>query len=378
MNARPYSIRDLRTLFKGDTLRRNFGADYEPADRRWRFASRQDAIEARDFISDVSVFFLHDPGLARQREAVKVRGGFSIMARNDNDGIKRGTAFFAFQSYEECFDAQRDLRRFTLATTSDTADTLNRCDKYSDLLNRDLRQVVHASEVQRLTQAEVMRLNARIDAALASQPASAGDERASAGRATESARDREPDFEPHPWTPTEGDTVIGMLLGRSDHHLAVRSDEHGDLLLERWKIAMPLARNSPRELTFNSWRAIGIEFDSEGHGRALQIQSARKITDGMGRLWEDERDPTMGPLTIRTMMAAEKRGVLPILEYEDANAEDLDGDIVCLTDDVVSILDNGAYASFGYRSAFKDATIGQHVRTGPTFRDTAPTLARRR
>jgi hypothetical protein len=116
MNARPYSIRDLRTLFKGETLRRDCGGDYDYETRRWRFSSIDAAREARRIVSGAQLFTLHDPDAVLKVDSIRARNGVSIVARNDEGANRRGTGFYVFETELDRFAAQRHLFRFTRAT----------------------------------------------------------------------------------------------------------------------------------------------------------------------------------------------------------------------------------------------------------------------
>jgi len=114
---RPYSVRDLRSVFHTESLVRDFFGDYDSATRRWRFTSAQSAQEAAAFLATTGpLVTLHDPDAVRHADGIRTRGGFSVVARNEDGANKRGTGFYLFRSEDARFEAERYLYSHTRAS----------------------------------------------------------------------------------------------------------------------------------------------------------------------------------------------------------------------------------------------------------------------
>lgn len=174
-----------------------------------------------------------------------------------------------------------------------------------------------------------------------------------------------PEFEATEWA---GGPVTGLLVARAAHHLAVQTHEDGrGVILDRWKIAMPLAQTDKdgREVSFDVRSAIGVEFDAEGYGSALQIPRTRHAgVDSTAA--DDARDLTIGALRIQAMFAARRAGVLPILHHEELGTEDLEGEIVAADENLGVVLDRGAVSVIGYRRSLP-GEVGAFITRGPSF-----------
>jgi hypothetical protein len=366
MNARPYSIRDLRTLFKGETLRRDCGGDYDYLTRRWRFSSIDGAREARRIIRGVELHTLHDPDAVLKVDSIRARNGISIVARNDEGANKRGTAFYVFETEIDRFQAERHLFPYTRAASAAVSAARMAAANAREYVSPAIAAEVAGWEDGTPSRRAVMMVYARCNAATASYPQRAADAAESLGDVVRAAIAFVPEFEP---TETPGGRVTGLLVARSAHHLAVQTQDDGrGVILDRWKIAMPLAQTDAvgREVGFDVRSAIGVEFDAHGFGSALQIPRSRHA-DTESSSSDDARDLTIGSLRIDAMFAARKAGVLPILHHEELETgEDLDGEIVAADERLGVVLDRGAVSVIGYRKHFP-GDIGTTLTRGPSF-----------
>jgi hypothetical protein len=377
MNARPYSIRDLRTLFKGETLRRDCGGDYDYQTRRWRFSSIDGAREARRIIRGVELHTLHDPDAVLKVDSIRARNGISIVARNDDGANKRGTAFYVFETEGDRFEAERHLYPYTRATGEALSAARTAAANAREYVGPSIAAEVGSWENGIPTRRAVMTVYARCTAAAASYPHRAADAAESFGEVVRAAMAFVPEFEP---AETPDERVMGLLIARSAHHLAVQTHDDGrGVILDRWKIATPLAQTDAagREISFDVRSAIGIEFDEDGFGSALQIPRARH-SGSESASSEDARDLTIGALRIEAMFAARKAGVLPILHHEELEiGEDLDGEVVAADEHLGVVLDRGAVSVIGYRKHLPGA-IGTTLTRGPSFSSSPRALAHAR
>ena len=366
MNARPYSIRDLRTLFKGETLRRDCGGDYDYQTRRWRFSSVDGAREARRIIRTVELHTLHDPDAVLKVDSIRARNGISIVARNDEGANKRGTGFYVFENEMDRFQAERHLFPYTRAASEAVRAARTLAEAARDYVSPAIGDEVASWSSAPPARRSVMAVYARCNAATAAYPLRAADAAESLGAVVRSAVAFLPEFEP---TEQVGERVMGLLVARTAHHLAVQTQDDGrGVILDRWKIAMPLAQTDAagREVSFDVRSAIGIEFDSDGFGSALQIARSRHAGADSSAS-DDARDLSIGSLRIAAMFAARKAGVLPILHHEELQLdEDLDGEIVAADEHLGILLDHGAVSIIGYRKHIA-GNVGEALTRGPSY-----------
>jgi hypothetical protein len=393
IDARPYSVRDLRSIFKGETLIRSFGGEYDYTSRRWRFSSQAAAQDARAFLSDVKIYTMHDPEAVRKADVIKRSrgialdspGAFSVVARNDENANRRGTAFFVFAEEEHRLDAQRQLFLYVRAAKSQVDAALAALDAAPSDFRLDgqraseLRDRLSASTPHRRDVFRVIARLASVAATIAPSSAAEADSRADVMR---HATAFDPDFKEIPLTGPR--RVTGLLVGRSAHHLAVQTDDDGaGVILDRWKIANYVARHAPtdlavREATLQTQHAIGIDLDADGFGEATQIYTARHGAADP-RYDGDNTDLYVGRLRVNAMLEARKLGVLPILQHEAYDPrEDIDASIVA-SDDTLSIgLDAGAYSIIGSNDHFfPNSEPRPRVTRGPSY-VTARPLSRTR
>ena len=366
MNARPYSIRDLRTLFKGETLRRDCGGDYDYQTRRWRFSSIDGAREARRIIRGVELHTLHDPDAVLKVDSIRARNGISIVARNDDGANKRGTGFYVFETEVDRFGAERHLFPHTRASAEAIRLATTAASEAREFVSPATAHEVASWDATPPSRRAVMTVYARCSAASVSYPRRAVDAAESIGDVVRAAIAYVPEFEP---VEDIGPNVAGLLIGRSAHHLAVQTEDDGrGVILDRWKIALPLAQTDAggREVSFDVRSAIGIEFDADGFGSALQIPRSRHAGSDSSST-EDARDLTIGSLRIKAIFAARHAGVLPILHHEELEAdEDLEGEIVAADEHLGVLLDRGAVSVIGYRKHLP-GDVGTMLTRGPSF-----------
>jgi hypothetical protein len=392
-STRPYSIRDLRTVFKGDTLIRSFGGEYDYTDRRWRFSSREAAREARAFLAEVRIYTLHDPEAVRKADVIKRHrgialdssGAFSVVARNDEGGNRRGTGFFIFSDESHRFEAQRQVYLFVRAAKAqvDVARELLRGAPEDFRLDGKgpsaLRDELNDRAPHRH---DVFRIIARLTTTNATYPPNDAARAESIDEVLRHARALEPDFTPEPCRRPA--RVAGLLLGRSAHHYAIQLEDDGrGVILDRWKIGHYVARHAStdlavREAGLETRRAIGIDLDAHGFGEAVQVYTARHGSADP-RYDGDNTDLYVGRLRVAGMLAARDAGVLPILHHETFDPrEDIDATIVASDETLSLALDDGAYTIIGQTDLFFSRQSPQPtIRRGPSF--PAPrTLARSR
>jgi hypothetical protein len=351
--ARPFSVRDLRSVFHTGSLVRDFFGDYEAATRRWRFTSAQSAHEAAAFLATTGpLVTLHDPDAVRHADAIRVRGGFSVVARNEGGANRRGTGFYLFRTEDERFAAERYLYAHTRAGDPLLRETLASLDGLAeDLLAQPASELRARIEANRPSTREATTLLARATAARASRAPSESARRSDRRDVLDRARAFARDFNEMPAV-AQG-RVIGVLAAKSDYHLAVQVDRGGaGMVFERARIAFALTQQFPRERTPDAWQIIGIDLE-RGYGRALQLRG--------------EQDLDFGAMRMAGALAARERGLLPILHDEEHTArEDLEGAIVGAGETLAVALDAGAYAVVGLRAQMP-GPIGTAIRSGPSY-----------
>jgi hypothetical protein len=353
---RPYSVRDLRSVFQTESLVRDFFGDYDSTTRRWRFTSAQSAHEAAAFLSTTGpLVTLHDPDAVRHADGIRARGGFSVVARNDDGANKRGTGFYLFRSEDARFDAERYLYTRTRASDTLRRDALASLSTVPDELLPEPASAIRARiEADPPSTREAETIIARATAARGSRAPSDTALRMDRGDVLDRARAFMADFDEVPAI-ADG-RAIGILAAKSDYHIAVQVERSGaGMVFERSRIAMPLTQQHPRERAFDAWQVIGIDFEC-GFGRAVQIKG--------------EQDFDFGSMRMAAALAARDRGLLPILHDEELNPrEDYNATLVGADDTLAAAIDAGAYAIVGLRDRMP-GELGQQLRTGPSFAQT--------
>ena len=365
MNPRPYSIRDLRTLFKGETLRRDCGGDYDYETRRWRFSSIDAARDARRIVAGAMLFPLYDPDAVLKADSIRSRGGVSIVARNDEGANRRGTGFYLFETEGARFEAERHLFSYTRADADAVATARELARTTAAYVRSAIAAEVSTWAWVAPARRAVTTVYARCRAAQQSYPDRAVAAAESLHDVLRAATAYVPDFVA---CESDGGSVYGLLVARSAHHLAVQVNEDGrGVILDRWKIALPLAQTdrTGREVGFDVRSAIGIAFDADGYGDALQIPRARHA-GAEAPSAEDARDLAIGVLRLQAMFAARRAGVLPILHHEELGNDDLDGELVAADEHLGVVLDRGAVSVIGYRQTLP-GPIGSTIVRGPSF-----------
>jgi hypothetical protein len=361
--ARPYSVRDLRSVFCTAALTRDFFGDYDFSSRRWRFASAESAHQAAAFLASTGpVVSLHDTDAIPHADGVRARGGFSVVARNDAGTNRRGTGFYLFRTEDQRFEAERFLYERTRAGDDLRANALAQLDGVPAECLPESPAVLRERLVEgRPSIREAVTIAARAAAARATLPPSDAARCADRDALLAAAAVVEPGFAPT--APVADGRIIGILAAKSEYHLAVLVESAGrGVVLERGRVAMPLAHQYPRERAFDTRHIIGIDLE-RGFGRALQLRG--------------EQDPHFGGMRMSAALAARDAGVLPILQEEEWTPhEDLTGTLVGADDTLAVALDAGAYAIIGTRAAMPGA-IGAAVQSGPSFAPARPLLRRR-
>ena len=258
-------------------------------------------------------------------DSIRARNGISIVARNDDGANKRGTGFYVFETEVDRFGAERHLFPHTRASAEAIRLATMAASETREFVSPATAHEVASWDATPPSRRAVMTVYARCSAASVSYPRRAVDAAESIGDVVRAAIAYVPEFEP---VEDIGPNVTGLLIGRSTHHLAVQTEDNGrGVILDRWKIALPLAQTDAggREVSFDVRSVIGIEFDADGFGRALQIPRSRHA-DSDSSSTEDARDLTIGSLRIKAIFAARHAGVLPILHFPAMSAQCLPGD----------------------------------------------------
>lgn len=365
MDDRRYSFRDLRSRFHVDTLQRDFYGEYDTSlnSRRWFFRTAEDCLNAQKFLSQFEIHALHFPGAHEAHRALLHVGGRKIIAHNeaDTDGrrsVKRGVDFYVFPTAESRFEASAILRKQLAAPAAvlsslDSALKTAPSDAFVGTTPQKLRDRM---AMVPFTTDEAQAYLARVDAASKGRPQSTAaleDDRAQAQVAAAATCERL-NFEPFHLcadAPENGD-VVGLLVGRGAHTLAVQTEpDGGGVLLDRWKISTPLRQQYAVERAFDVGAAIHVRMRG-GAGDALQLRGVS--------------DFHYGSLILRGQRAAQERGLLPILESEDLREHDCSGTMVAHDDLSGVVLDDGAFLTVGSLDNFGGVTEGA-VRIGPTY-----------
>ena len=353
---RPYSVRDLRSVFHTESLVRDFFGDYDSATRRWRFTSAQSAHEAAAYLSTTGpLVTLHDPDAVRHADGIRTRGGFSVVARNEDGANKRGTGFYLFRSEDARFEAERYLYAHTRASDTLQRDALASLETVPDDFLPEPASAIRARiEADSPSTREAETIIARATAARGCLAASDTALRTDRDEVLDRARAFLADFAEVPAI-ADG-RVVGILAAKSDHHIAVQVERGGaGMVFERARIATPLTQQHTRERAFDAWQVIGVDLE-RGFGRALQIKG--------------EQDFDFGSMRMAAALAARDLGLLPILHDEELNPrEDYDATLVGADDTLAAAIDAGAYAIVGLRDRMP-GEIGQQLRTGPSFAQT--------
>jgi hypothetical protein len=372
-NARPYSLRDLRAGLVTEEMRRDFGGDYDYQSRRWRFASRDAAAEARDRVARLPLITMHEPSISNHGDIVQSRGGFSIVARGDDEQNRRGTGFFIFRSEDDRYQAERAVFSRTRATGEAVANAtaaITGAGKAGVPLAPTLAAAVDAWTVREPSREEVRSAHARALAAISLTPPTKKINDESIAEVVRAAQTFTPSFRA---TETrDSGFFVGLLAGRSTYHLAIQTHEDGSgIVVPRAGIAFPLPQGKlePREVQAQTWSAIGVQLH-DGFGKAMQLPRGK-----IGH--PDARDFGLGGLRVRAMFAADERGLLPILQHDELeNGEDYDTELVALDDTYGVGLDCAAYATIGYARDLA-GNAGDRIRRGPSFTEQRTLTARR-
>lgn len=365
MDDRRYSFRDLRSRFHVDTLQRDFYGEYDTSlnSRRWFFRTAEDCLNAQKFLSQFEIHALHFPGAHEAHRALLHVGGRKIIAHNeaDNDGrrsVKRGVDFYVFPSAEARFEASALLRK-QLAAPAALLSSLDAALKTAPpdaLVGTTPQKLRDRMAMVPLTTDEAQTYLARVEASAKGRPQSAAaldDDRAQTQGAAAATCERL-NFEPFHLcgeAPENGD-VVGLLVGRGAHTLAIQTQaDGGGVLLDRWKISTPLRQQYAIERAFDVGAAIHVHLRG-GAGDALQLRGVS--------------DFYYGSLILRGQRAAQERGLLPILETEELREQDCSGAMVAHDDLSGVVLDDGAFLTVGSLDNFGGVTDGV-VRIGPTY-----------
>lgn len=354
MQALPYSVRDLRSVFHTQTLSRDFFGDYDHTTRRWRFSTPESCKEAQAFLDKTQIFMLHAPGASRLVDGIRTLGGFSVLARNDEGANKHGIAFYVFKSADDRFAASRYLYS-QLAANDELMQKLESTLKTAPqdvFAERTPEAIVAAAQTRRPWAHEANVAIARAQAGLAARPKSAVDERASRVQCVALAQQYAGQFEEEA-APENGE-IVGLLVGRSAHHLAIQTQDDGrGVLLDRWRISTPLRQQYAVERAFDVGSAIHVNL-TNGAGNAMQLRG--------------ERDLAYGSIVLRGLRAAERAGVLPIVQTEDYAREDLRGKLVASDETIGVVLDDGGYLVAGRADDFVTRGDTDRIEMGPTWR----------
>jgi hypothetical protein len=375
----PYSLRDLRSVFAGDELRA-LGGEYLSAERRWRFTSREQRIDAQRLLDtrpEIGVLYL--PNLSAEEKRVHELGGVFIRVRSDHEtkrdvdrkdkrAYKRERDFAIFSSEAEAQNALVELYQTFAATPIDLK-----------ALRDNYVPAAFAQPIDNRLEgllpplyADVQEWNARIAAYTKFAPRNAEAEAASRVDALDEANAvmkqmlqgfHDTPFRPMP-VPEKG-TVAGLTVARAPHHVAILAAEDGTgYLLPRERIAMPMRHDHSAEVGLERCAAIHVDLDT------MKATQTRDLTP------EQNRDIEQGPIIVATRAAA---GALkPIIEMEQSLAEDLDGVITASNAAFSAILDRGATIYVALNESLSSTDIGTQIRMGPSFTASNTTRAARR
>ncbi len=346
-----HSIRDLRTAFCTDALR-GLGGDYDYTARRWRFASVYAAHEAAERAGAYGLFVVRLPGARDYHDALKARGGFSIVAGNDEGTLKRGVSTYIFSTLERQTEALAHLGNHLSATREEQktiAEELRRSP--ADLYVGGVETVVAALSERVYWRRELEQLRARKIAGLASRPANRVDEAESRKDVVTDARRFAREFAPG--NASADGEIAGLLVGRSAHHLAIETEDGRGAILDRWRISTPLTLQYGRERAFDRGAPIHVVL-RDGAGDAIQLRG--------------ETDREIGILRLQGLRAAARRGFEMIVQYEEFSThEDLVGTVVAAAEHVGLVMDEGAVLVAGAKSAIGARRVGEVIATGPSW-----------
>lgn len=382
---KPYSLRDFRSAFHTETLRREFGGDYEIETRRWRFPSATARMDAAKFLATFPLVTAQVPGAHRWHEGVKNRHGFFIMVRSDrDDNVARTTKATARPQDVIYFNtpADRDeCLRYLFSKLKADPDAVTTLEKRLRTHVKTFKGTVDANPCERTTDEliddltslpqwgyDVKRWNDRLDAFERTRPHSEQERRDSRKNAVAQAtevmerilRIDVPFTADAPLTLEERrarGSVSGILAGRAPHHLAILTDDEGHgVLLERHLIATALRFDGKGEDTPERAAAIHVSFNDAGTGKATQDRRFNAI---------DNRDIDIGPLVLRARAASGPLGA--VLEYDRSTNEDIEANIVAASQHIVAAIDDGAGLFVLAKSSIPIVSLGTKVRLGPSF-----------
>ncbi|MFY9781001.1 MAG: hypothetical protein WAJ85_10895 [Candidatus Baltobacteraceae bacterium] len=356
-----HSIRDLRSAFCTDALR-GLGGDYDYTARRWRFASVYAAQEAAERVGAYGLFVVRLPGARDHHDALKTRGGFSVVASNDEGALKRGVSTYVFSTLEGQTDALAHLGGHLSASREEqmaVADELRR--SAADLYVGGRERVISELGERVYWRHELEQLRARKIAGTAARPANRVDEADSRESAIADARRFAGAFIVREDPPAA--EIAGLLVGRSAHHLAVETEDGRGVILERWRISTPLTLQYGRERAFDRGAPIHVVL-ADGAGDAIQLRG--------------ESDREMGVLRLQGLRAAATRGFEAIARYEEfSTQEDVFGRVVAASEHVSLVMDEGATLVAGPKSVMGAGPLGAVIAAGPSWTVTKGQLRRR-
>jgi hypothetical protein len=373
--TRPYSLRDFRSIFAVSDMQKQFGGEYEHATRRWRFATRDSAREARSYLSSrPEPHAIGIPGLEHHYQLVKANNGFLPSVRRfEPDPSGPTSALVAhklFPGNVALFANASDAQNATLALYSPLqASSAERSDALTALRGAQPEwfseplDTIRARVQTICWQHEALEIVGRAKAGASLRAPSAGDAVASARAAETQANDlmrRLLHIENEHWreAPLPKEEFAGILIGRGPHHLAIITNEDGTgHLLPRELVQFPLRRDGRGERSPERGASIVVKPHETGAWTAFQDMS-RSAPE-----WEHDLDA--GPLLVQARVRANV--LAPIVEVDPSSFEDYEGRIVSVGDAMVATLDAGATLAVWMKSAVPNVQMGARVQMGPSY-----------
>jgi hypothetical protein len=365
-----YSLRDFRSIFATTelgTTNTGFGGQYDSEQRRWRFATRESAREARTFLNlRPEPIAIAIPGLEHHYPLVKSHDGFLPSVRRfDADArahklFPGNVALFANQADA---DAATLLLYGTLQATLPDREAALKALKQAqpEWFGEDLVLLRCRLETA-CWQHQAREITARVRAAQEYRPpdgvaggTSAADAATQANENLRRLMRLDVRWNEQP-LPTHD--VAGVLIGRSDYHLAVVTGEDGaGHIFRRDRVQFPMRRDGTAERSPERGATIVLRPHASGAWTAYQ--------DGTRSIAEWDRDLSFGPLLLQGRVAA---GTLaPIVEMDPTVDEDFDGTISAVGEQMVAIMDKGATIALMTHAAVPNPSVGARVQTGPSY-----------
>ena len=358
-----FSLRDLRSAIIREKLSRDLQGSFDGLSRRWTFASRLARDEGRAACNALPFIVKTYYDSRDHVQTIRKHGGFDVIGQHENGGIRSPHRTVVFANQEDRLATEQALFRLMRAGDDRVARIVQDAGTIADefLALPEHRQALTRLRAGLAWKHDADAVAARVSAVRSAAAPSDAARRTSVASAVDTARQFFPDFDPTTTEPRDG-SFYGIVVARSDHHLALRDNRGTDVLLERARLCLPISQRTKSELLPLYNASLHVRFEN-GVGRTVQSR---------------ERDPDLGAVLVCMMRKASDLDVLDILHHEEYDAKhDIDGDYIVASSYVAGVVDNGATAIIGTTKDFEPNERGRVTRDHAQAAAQRPGFSRR-